>query len=138
METTNQINLSFNGIDFINVDFKVFQPFNFEDKIDLNINAKLNHDEHSDNFQIIMEINMGVKSYFDLTIKAVGYFDINSDVSGELRNNFININAPAIMFPYVRSFITTLTSNCGNSLPTLIIPPQFFKGDLQKIEKKSD
>ena len=53
-----------------------------------------------------------------------------------LRSTFINTNAPAIMFPYIRSFISTLTSNVGNVTGTLNIPPQFFKGNLPVLSEE--
>jgi len=37
------------------------------------------------------------------------------------------------MFPYVRSFITTLTSNLGDVTGSLVIPTQFFQGDLPEF-----
>ncbi len=139
METSNQINLTFHGIDFINVKFNSIQPFRFEEKINFKIDAKLNIDNDSENnFQIIMGLEMQANSYFELNIVAVGYFEIKSDASKELRANFINVNAPAIMFPYVRSFVSTLTSNFGNCISTLIIPPQFFKGEVKNVTKKNE
>jgi len=51
-----------------------------------------------------------------------------------LKKVFVNINAPAIMFPYVRAFITTLTTNLGNVTSPLIIPTQFFKGELEEVQ----
>jgi preprotein translocase subunit SecB len=38
------------------------------------------------------------------------------------------------MFPYVRAFITTLTTNLGNVTNPLIIPTQFFKGELEEVQ----
>lgn len=38
------------------------------------------------------------------------------------------------MFPYIRSFITTLTANLGDVTGTLTIPTQFFKGELKEID----
>ncbi|MDY4753237.1 MAG: protein-export chaperone SecB [Prevotella sp.] len=34
--------------------------------------------------------------------------------------NFICINAPAIIFPYIRAYVSTLTSLSG--IPTIIMP----------------
>ena len=34
----------------------------------------------------------------------------------------------------IASFVTTFSANCGATLPTIIIPPHFFKGDLDIIE----
>ena len=37
------------------------------------------------------------------------------------------------MFPYIRSFISTLTANLGNVTGPLTIPIQFFNGVLEEI-----
>ncbi len=59
-------------------------------------------------------------------------FDKNCD-NPDLKKAFVNANAPAIMFPYIRSFVTNLTSNLGNVTGPIIIPTQFFQGDLPEI-----
>ncbi len=41
------------------------------------------------------------------------------------------------MFPYVRAFVTTLTSNLGNVTGSLTIPTQFFHGELPEIGQDS-
>lgn len=45
----------------------------------------------------------------------------------------VNSNSPAIMFPYVRAFISTLTTNLGNVTGPLLIPTQFFRGELEEV-----
>ncbi|MFY8187134.1 MAG: protein-export chaperone SecB [Flavobacterium sp.] len=84
-------------------------------------------------FKIIQEVNVTVSETFSLYILAIGNFELNDLNDDRLKNNFVNINAPAIMFPYIRSFISTLTSNLGNVTGTLNIPPQFFKGEIKKV-----
>lgn len=69
----------------------------------------------------------------DLFIVALGTFELKGDFDEKTKKSFVNINAPAIMFPYLRSFISTLTSNLGNVTGTLTIPTQFFKGELEEI-----
>ena len=51
---------------------------------------------------------------------TIAYFD--QDIDEKMRASFFNVNAPAILFPYVRAHITTLTSLSGIKpiiLPTL-------------------
>ena len=73
------------------------------------------------------------ESFFKLRIVAIGTFELSKAIHGEIKHSFVNVNAPAIMFTYLRSFISTLTSNLGNIIVTLNIPPQFFKGELEEI-----
>ena len=81
-----------------------------------------------------MEISIHCESFFNLNILAIGNFEFDKEFDDkELKKNFVNTNAPAIMFPYVRSFVTSLTSNLGNVTGPLILPTQFFQGDLPEF-----
>jgi preprotein translocase subunit SecB len=57
-----------------------------------------------------------------IDVSATGSFEFDGDLSQEERSAFFNTNAPAILFPYVRAYIGTLTSLSGMNpviLPTL-------------------
>lgn len=41
-----------------------------------------------------------------------------------MESDFVKVNSPAIAFPYLRSFITTLTTNSG--VPAFILPAYNF------------
>ncbi len=85
-------------------------------------------------FKIIMDISLHSEEFFDLNLVAVGTFELDKELDeNDLKKKFVNTNAPAIMFPCVRAFITTLTSNLGNVTGTLTVPTQFFQGDLPEI-----
>jgi preprotein translocase subunit SecB len=82
-----------------------------------------------------MEVFIHCDKFFDLNLVAIGNFEFDNEFSDEeLKKNFVNANAPAIMFPYVRAFVTTITSNLGNVTGPLTIPTQFFQGELPEIE----
>lgn len=132
MELQNS-KLSFYGVDIIETVLQVERRFNFEGKIDLKAEAKLVKPSEDGNFKIVMTVRLYVDDYFSLTVKGVGNFQIESSLSQKEQKDYIDSNAPAIMFPYIRSFISTLSSNCGQSLPTLVIPPQFFQGKLDEL-----
>lgn len=57
-----------------------------------------------------------------IQIKARGFFEFDSDLEPKEKDTFFRTNAPAILFPYVRAYITTLSSLSGVKpviLPTL-------------------
>lgn len=59
---------------------------------------------------------------FNIEIEAVAEYNFKEDVSIEILNNFFYINAPALLFPYIRAYISTLTNLSGFepiNLPTL-------------------
>jgi len=59
---------------------------------------------------------------FSAYIKAKATFSFDKDADPDHIDNFFYINAPAILFPYIRAYISTLTTLSGVkpvTLPTL-------------------
>ncbi|MFO7940849.1 MAG: hypothetical protein R6U66_13965 [Bacteroidales bacterium] len=135
MDVVNQPKLKFHGVDFINIKFNTVKQYDGQAKIDLNVDPKVFYPENNEStFKIFMEISLHCDNYFDLFVVGIGEFEFDKRFKEHsLKKTFVNANAPAIMFPYVRSFITTLTTNMGNVTGPLIIPTQFFQGDLPEI-----
>lgn len=134
MSIETQVKLKFISVDFPIVNFHSEAQLTKDQEINIEIEPKVFFPkEQLGHFKIIQEVNVSVKDTFNLFIVAIGSFELNNIEDEKLRNTFVNMNAPAIMFPYIRSFISTLTSNLGNITGTLNIPPQFFKGDLKQI-----
>ncbi len=135
MEVSLQPKLIFHGVDFINIKFDTIEQYDNETGIDLNIEPKVFYPIGNNNyFKIFMEVYIHCEKFFDLNLVGIGNFEFDKEFENkELKKTFINTNAPAIMFPYVRSFITTLTSNLGNVTGAIIIPTQFFQGDLPDL-----
>lgn len=136
MEVSNQIQLKFHGVDFPVLKLNSDEPFfhNKENEIIIDINPKVFYPkEQPEFFKIIQEIKLSSDKYFSLFILAVGTFELKAEIDEKIKKSFVNINAPAIMFPYIRAFISTLTTNLGNVTGPLTIPTQFFKGELEEI-----
>lgn len=58
---------------------------------------------------------------FELFLKIIGYFK-SDNADEESLNKFMAFNAPAILFPYVRSYVSSLTAQAGITpvlLPTV-------------------
>ena len=137
MEVADQIQLKFHGVDFPVINLKSENPFvqSPGNIININIKPKVFYPtEQPDYFKIIQEVTLSSSNFFELFIISVGTFELKANVDENLKKVFVNINAPAIMFPYVRAFITTLTTNLGNVTSPLIIPTQFFKGELEEVQ----
>ena len=66
-------------------------------------------------FSVVFDFSLESKSKeFKLKLKAVAHFSTGDDIDDEFKSSgFVRINAPAIAFPYVRTFISNLTLNCG-------------------------
>jgi len=136
MQIEQQTKLKFIGVDIIHVNFSTLQPYDPSIKINIDIKPRIFLPKDAlNNFNVLMDVTLKCDTYFDLSVTAMGSFEIEGELSEDIRTKFINVNTPAIMFPYVRAFISTLTSNLGTPTGTLIIPTQFFKGDLEIINE---
>lgn len=134
MSTEQQTKLKFISVDFPLVNFQSEKLLRDEQVIDVDITPKVFIPKNNPNvFMIIQDVNVSVEGAFNLNLVAVGNFELINVTDEKMRSSFINMNAPAIMFPYIRAFIATLSSNLGNVTGTLNIPPQFFKGKLEEI-----
>ena len=71
------------------------------------------------------EMNVGIEDdnkYLNIQVVAGGLFEFDTNLTDLEKQAFFSVNAPAILFPYVRAYITTLTSLSGIKpiiLPTL-------------------
>ena len=130
-----QDNLRFDGVKFYSVHFDILGSPKENTEIDLDIVPKVMYNT-STQFNIIYDINLSVDEVFNLQLKAVGYFEISEELleNDNFKEQLINTNAPAIVFPYLRSFISMFTSNLG-TIPTLTLPTQFFKGKLEEFSE---
>lgn len=140
MEVSHQPKLKFHGVDFVNLKFTAHQQYDGKTGIDLHIDPKVFYPENDKlGFKIFMEVAINCPDFFELSLLGVGSFEFDKEFDdNDLKKSFINANAPAIMFPYVRSFISTLSINLGNVTGQLTIPTQFFQGDIPELDVDSD
>lgn len=130
-----QENLKFDGVKFYSVHFDILGNPKENTEVDLDIVPKVIYNT-STQFNIVYDVNLSVDDVFTLHLKAVGYFEISEELleNDDIKEQLINTNAPAIVFPYLRSFISMFTSNLG-TIPTLTLPTQFFKGKLEEFSE---
>lgn len=137
MENKEQARLMFHGMDVVKVNFEAEKPFEESAQKDIvfDIQSKVFFPKKSSrDFKIVMTTHVSLPDYFSLEFNAIGHFQFTADLSAPIKKQYVDINGPAIMFPYVRSFISTFTSALGHVLGTLTIPTQFFSGELEEIE----
>jgi preprotein translocase subunit SecB len=140
MEIKDQPKLRFHGVDIINVLF-TSMGLKKESKIDIQVEPQVfMPTDHPEVFKIIMKVNLTGEESFRLELVALGNFEISfsEEITPEIRKNLINANATAIMFPYIRAFISTFTANLGNTTGSISIPTKFFKGEIKEFISTSD
>ena len=73
---------------------------------------------------------------FNILTEIVFLFEIDNEIDDTFKESgFITINAPAIAFPYVRSYISNLTLQSGFS-PIILPSVNFVKLANEKLDKK--
>lgn len=124
------------------IEFRV-SSFEQGQPISLNTNLGLGYgsSEGADNvFTIIFNVKLEDKnkSVF-LSLKASAQFETSKPIDESFKDSpFAKINAPAIAFPYIRTFISNLTLNSG--LNPIILPSFNFvkiaEGDKSQHEDR--
>ncbi len=65
-------------------------------------------------FQLYLDVELKDENdSLKINIAVLGIFKFRQNVKLETLENYFYVNAPAIMFPYVRSYISALTSLSG-------------------------
>jgi preprotein translocase subunit SecB len=120
MEKTKNSEFQFKGF-FIDESFIKIKGASFKN-IKLNIEPEGIHNKKENKFTLILTVSMNdADGKFESKVISRGEFDIKGDL--ENLSDYFNTNAPAIVFPYIRAYISTLTnlSTAGHpvTLPTL-------------------
>ena len=107
------------------VNFNVENPFDEQtiEKLNIKIAIKAGFGtEQINKFSINFDVFIKSKNNdFKIILNATGLFETTIKIDAEFKNsNFVKSSAPAIVFPFIRSYINTLTSSSG--IPPLILP----------------
>lgn len=106
-----------------------------EDDLEFNLNGLYKKSEKIFllNFSFLVKNKKESQSLDDLHIlvESVGVFNVEFEDSDKISKDnlpqYFLLNAPAIMFPYIRSYITTLTANSNFGEP-LVLPTLNISG----------
>ena len=141
MKEDNSTILGFKGVNIARVDFHSEGYVDPSKELTVNLVPKLFLPEESKPgiekgaFSIVMELEMTCKDCFTLSISAIGNFKLGPGSKPEHYESLRHVNAPAIMYPYLRSFVSTLTNNIGDNLPGMTLPPRSFGNKLELLEE---
>ncbi len=88
-------------------------------EFDIKINPSGIIDRVENRFQLSLEFNLKDNSEQTIiNIEIIGFFSFSGDIASV--ESFLYLNAPAILFPYIRAYITSITALSG--LDTITIP----------------
>lgn len=112
-----------------------------EHKINISFNPKGYIFKSLDQFHLELGVEVKEESNkFHIRLNTISVFEFDpSDDVAQFKEDYFLKNAPAIVFPYIRAFISTLTTQSGLftvQLPTLNLLPlaETLKSNLQEME----
>jgi len=110
---------------------------NDERTFDVKFDKVFSKDELSKEFTIKFKVKVSNTSEFTLSIVYDCIFITDSPINDEFKNShFPNVNAPAIAYPYLRSYISFLTLNSGYE--PAILPTINFTSFLQQSKEMNE
>ena len=111
--------ITFKGFKVLNLTFKTEQS-GLSDSFRLGYQAQYPTDSDRD-FVVRFDAEIASKAGVLIQVDYAGFFASPVPITPEFREGpFPAVNAPAITYPYLRSFITTLTANAG--VQPIILP----------------
>lgn len=87
-------------------------------KLNLQLDVDLDVEDRKSVLRMALKVQDASDS-MDLKVVMEGWFE-DVESSKDQKEAFMCMNAPAILFPYMRSFVTTLTAQAG--IQAIIIP----------------
>lgn len=103
----------------------------------LSVNIKNTTGINEEELKLKLELELEVKNDSDdlnVVVKAIGIFEFDSNLSDKHKEIFFNTSAPAILFPYIRAYITSLTALSG--IQPIILPTINLSGRSNKSEQE--
>ncbi len=100
----------------------------------MNFKARFS-DDNDKIFSIVFTLKLTNKE-FQLEIDSIAHFVTIESINEDFKNSpFLKINAPAIVYPYLRTFVSTLILNMGFS--PVILPTVNFVAMNKQTEKNN-
>ena len=132
----NQPNIRINSILLVDSYFKRVPKIPKELKIDIKI--KVTNKLLDDDKTLVCQVDFNLFTIEDKDVEVkctfIGLFN-QSKPGNILLKDFANYNAPAMIYPYIREYISNLIIRA--QLPPLFLPPMNFTAILKKAEISS-
>ncbi|MNY30930.1 preprotein translocase subunit SecB [compost metagenome] len=125
MKTKPIKNSPFRFLDFIIAEFKITRSPDYENngEIEISIDPSGVFIKNENSFQLTLDVNISDDSDgFNIDVKAIGFFEFKL-LEGETEVNpstYFYTNAPAIVFPYIRAYVSSVSALSG--LETVNLP----------------
>jgi preprotein translocase subunit SecB len=120
--------------------FEIAKPQNVLDDFEIGIGIDKKIDkENNKQLECALTTILSVKDReaFKLSVTMVGRFNVNGEFDFDT-SDFLNINAPAIIYPYIRQHVRTLSLESGMVKPIILPVINFVAFHNDSVDSTSD
>lgn len=135
MNKNQQPGIAFDAILLAKMNFER-KPYLKEDlEIEVNFTAKRSNDGKKGSVEIKTDLQLKKEdeTFVNLTLVHVGVFSVTNTPNMPLEQ-FLEFNAPALIFPYIRKEISSIT--CSAGLAPVVLPPMNIIAMIKQSEAK--
>lgn len=131
-----QVGLRFINFEITKVLFNRGDNINIDAEFEVNIQHITQINDNNNNlFKTVFIVNIkGQNNSFSLQVQAMGNFEILGKIPKEVKENYLSISSPSIIYPYVRAYISNITLQSG--MNPITIPPMNFAANIDTPKKK--
>ena len=133
---TEQTKFKFKGYRITKSDISIKPDGDINQKLNISFSGK---NQEAENSVYILDLTTSVSNEdksIDITIDMRGFFEFDEGLSTDNQKIFFNGNAPAIMFPYIRAAISTITGISG--IAPIVLPTINFAESARRAKAKEN
>lgn len=123
MDKTRQPGIKFDGIILVEESF--WRDYSVPEDLTVDLEFSTSNSIENNNAAVEIATNFQLikndKSFVKLEFKFVGFFSVMEEDANMELEYFISNNSLALMFPYIREHITSVTSKSG--IKPIMLPP---------------
>ncbi|MGV8090768.1 MAG: protein-export chaperone SecB [Mangrovibacterium sp.] len=134
MEEAKDSRLSFTGFRIKRSVIDIKGPIGKKMNIGLEASGEIKKSENK--FHLKLNVHVSDENE-GLTVEVDAYADykLDGDIEDPKYSDFLYLNAPAILFPYIRAYISALTALSG--IPAVTLPPVNISGMKEILQKQT-
>ncbi len=133
---TEQTKFKFKGYRITKSDISIKPDGDINQKLNISFSGK---NQKAENSVYILDLRTSITNEdnsIDINIDMRGFFEFDEGLSPNNQEMFFNGSAPAIMFPYIRAAISTITGISG--IAPIVLPTINFAESVRRAKAKGN
>lgn len=136
MDKDKQPGIKFDGIILVKESF--WRDYNIPDNPEVELNINMNANDQKENYSTQLDITVLMKhdniDVLKLETSFVGLFSVDNKQQNMDIANFLENHSPALMFPFIREHIASITQKAG--VGPVLLPPVNILALIKQNEKQ--